>query len=248
MFKGITLAALCAVSIITSCKNNDNNEPQSSNVNVIIGANDFIKVLRNGQNIPAKYASIIDAFGMIRANGSICTATHIGNGIVLTAGHCFEGASATRQNNVPCSNATVDWGYREDKRPYMTSICTTLLARQWGNGLDYTIFKVSPIPSAKVDVDLSGYPVSGTRMTIFSDPLGRPLEWSQVCYLNMTTSSYNTKQENYSCDTEAGSSGSTVLNDDTLKVIGIHWGGSAQASANYAGSIMDIPLREILGR
>ena len=52
----------------------------------IIGTNDLIAVNALATNIPLKYKALVNAFGLMSMS---CTATHIGNGYVLTAGHCF---------------------------------------------------------------------------------------------------------------------------------------------------------------
>src|SRR6187402_1012449 len=74
----------------------------------IIGTNDLTPVKQDGANIPAKYKALVDAFGVLSVG---CTATHLGDGIVISAGHCF-GATSTRKNNVPCTGKTVKWGVR----------------------------------------------------------------------------------------------------------------------------------------
>ena len=48
----------------------------------------------------------------------------------------------------------------------------------------------------------------------------------------------------HQCDTDPGSSGATVLDDTSLKVIGIHDGGIAPW--NYATYLADTPLGEVL--
>ena len=58
-----------------------------------------------------------------------CTATHIGNGIVLSAGHCFW-AEDTLTKDQPCSDTTIDWGVRGDKKAYLTSKCEKVLFEQ----------------------------------------------------------------------------------------------------------------------
>ncbi len=200
----------------------------------------LVGVVMDGANIPAKYRPLVDAFGIISVG---CTGTHVGNGIVLTAGHCFS-APTTRTNNRACpANTTVAWGTRRDKAAYLTSTCTTILAEQLNSnsGIDYAIFKVSPVPPVKVDVDLGARPANGATLTIFGFPQLRPLEWSQTCSL---TASSSMNQFDHDCDTEPGSSGSTILSDATLKVIGIHDG--ASGSLNYGTYLAATPLSELV--
>jgi len=201
----------------------------------IIGNNDLVVVVNDGANIPSKYKPLLDAFGRMSVG---CTATHVGNGIVLTAGHCFNlGAKVT---NKACSG-TVAWGRRADKTAYLTSSCTTILAGEVSGGRDWAIFKVSPVPPVAVEVDLARAP-AGTPLTIFGHPQGRPLEWSTTCSL---ISAGSGGRFNHTCDTEPGNSGSTILDDTTLKVVGIHDG--AIGNQNYGTYISSTPFASLVG-
>lgn len=206
---------------------------------IIIGTNDLVRVAANGSNVPAKYRGFLDGFGRGVFNGALCSATHVGNGIVVSAGHCF-GAGPTRQNNVSCAGGRVEFGYRDGKSPSVSN-CQTILAQQTGNGKDYAIYRVSPTPPVAVPISIDARPGQGTPLTIFSHPGGRPLEWSQTCQVNST----RTTEFQYECDTQGGSSGAAVLRDDTLQVVGLHWG--AVGSRNIATNLGDTPLREFMG-
>jgi V8-like Glu-specific endopeptidase len=149
----------------------------------IIGENDLTPVTSNGANIPAKYAPIINAFGVMSMG---CTATHIGGGLVLSAGHCF-GAPSTRKDNVPCPNVTVKWGVRRDSQAYMTSQCKIVLAEEHSRNRDYSIFRVEPAPETAIEPDLGKRPTVDTEITIFGHPQRRPLEWSKTCPLKLAS-------------------------------------------------------------
>lgn len=213
----------------------------SGSTEKIIGKNDLIPVLRDGANIPEKYALLINAFGKISMG---CTATHIGNGLVLTAGHCFE--ATARRSAKSCDGVSVSWGYRKDKAPFLISQCVAVLAAELNDNRDYAIFKVDKAPTEKVEFDFQTRPKVGTSLTIFGHPQARPLEWSQTCVLETSArGGWGTDQFSHQCDTEPGNSGSTVLDDTSLKVIGIHDGG--RTPWNYATYLIDIPLDEFLG-
>jgi V8-like Glu-specific endopeptidase len=208
----------------------------------IIGDNDLIPVVQDGANIPAKYRPLIDAFGEISMG---CTATHVGDGLVLTAGHCFE-APATRTNNMPCDGTTVDWGVRKDKPKYLTSNCQIVLAAEQSDKRDYAIFRVSPIPPVSVKLDFSRRPAVGTPLTIFGHPQIRPLEWSQICSVQPASNgNFGVDQFSHQCDTEPGSSGSTILSDTSLAVVGIHDGGVVPW--NYGTFLAATPIGEFVG-
>jgi len=212
----------------------------------IIGDNDLTPVLQNGANIPEKYGAMINAFGIMSMG---CTATHIGNGIAITAGHCFQGrVSEERQNNVPCGTSTIiEWGYRKDAPAYLKSKCVTILALEKNKNRDYAIFTLDNIPTASVEVDLSARPVDKTAITIFGFPQKRPLEWSKTCELRPgSIGKWGADMFSHQCDTEPGNSGSTVIDDTTLKIIGIHDGGLAPW--NYGTYLVNTPLQEILNK
>jgi V8-like Glu-specific endopeptidase len=223
--------------------------PNGHQINKVIGKNDLVKVMNDGANIPEKYRPLIDAFGKISMG---CSATHIGNGLVLTAGHCFD-APERRTNNQPCSEFTIAWGLRHDKAAYLTSRCDMILAAETSNDRDYAILRVSPIPPVSVELDLTARPNVDLRITIFGHPQARPLEWSQTCGLRTSEEGgWGRFQFSHQCDTEPGNSGSTVLDDSSLKVIGIHDGGrildpGANMGWNYATFLADTPIREFVG-
>lgn len=207
----------------------------------IIGTNDLVTVLQDGANIPAKYGPLLDAFGRI-SNG--CTATHIGGGLAIAAGHCFR-APSTRRDNIQCPTYSVAWGFRKDDPSYMTSQCQIVLAGEYNRNRDYAIFVVRPIPPVEVAVDYAARPAVGTPITIFGHPRSRPLEWSQLCTVQPASNGgYGVDMFTHQCDTEGGSSGSSILDDRTLKVIGIHDGG--RVPWNYGTFLANTPLAELM--
>jgi V8-like Glu-specific endopeptidase len=207
----------------------------------VIGSNDFVQVLEGGANISPKYRPLIDAFGRISVG---CTATHIGDGIVLTAGHCFSAPSA-RSALARCSRTRVAWGLRADAPSYLTSTCTRVLAAETNDVRDYAIFRVSPIPPVKVGVDFTTRPAIDSTITIFSYPQDRPLEWSQACPLRPASEGgWGRDQFTHRCDTEPGSSGATILSTRTLRVIGIHNGGTS--ASNYGTYLTNTPIAEFV--
>jgi V8-like Glu-specific endopeptidase len=218
---------------------------------VIIGTNDLVSVTAGGANVPAKYRPHIDGIGRLAktaaATKGFCSATHLGNGIAVSAGHCW-GAGTGRQNNVSCTSGStcagnaVQWGTTSGGSSSVSNI-TRILAMQVstsGGRLDYAFFEVSPIPPTSIRVDWSGKAPVGRTLTIFSHPGGRTMEWSTTCPLAKAAST----QITYNCDTEGGSSGASVLDDASLTVQGIHWGGAT--SGNSATYILDTPVREFL--
>jgi V8-like Glu-specific endopeptidase len=218
-----------------------------SSIQKIIGSDDLIAVDETGSNIPEKYRGLIDAFGLISMG---CSATHIGNGIVLTAGHCFW-ASDDVQKDQPCDDTTVAWGVRDGKDAYLTSTCESILFAQRDSiGNDFAIFKVSPVPPVAIGVELEREAAVGDQITIFSHPEELPLRWSQLCSVETPTdSALPPLAMQHKCDTNPGSSGSTILDAGTLKVVAIHDGGrltGASEGMNYGTFITSLEVRNAL--
>lgn len=218
----------------------------------VVGTSDLVPVAADGSNIPAPYRRTLDAFGMMEFDGgrNHCTVTHVGGGVVLTAGHCFD-ATAARTDDVACPvGYSMAWGYRVDRAPYLTSSCDRILAMQHTGDLDYAILRVSPVPAVALRPNLATKPAIGTTITVFSHPAHLPLEWSQTCKVEPVIATdggaAGRSELRHECDTAPASSGATVLDDSTLEVVGIHDG--AWHGANYATYLLDTPLAELLAR
>ena len=219
-----------------------------SDIEKIIGKDDLIAVNAEATNVPAKFKSLVDAFGKL---GMGCTATHIGDGYVLTAGHCFW-AGPTPIENQDCAGAEneIQWGYREGKEPYLTSKCEKIIMAQRTEKMDYALLKVSPVPPVAIKADLYKRAKVGEKVTIFSHPEELPLRWSQSCKIQkVQDADFDPALIHHICDTNPGSSGATIINYYTLKVVGIHDGGKADGNGgglNYGTYIYDTPLRKII--
>ena len=141
----------------------------------------------------------------------------------------------------------------------MVSKCEKIVIAQWSGQNDYAVVKVSPIPPVAIAPDMQRRAATGDTVTIFSHPDGRPLHWSRLCGIE-----YQVHPElpqgsiQHQCDTNPGSSGATIINALTLKVIGIHDGGMAGdvdaedphspvgMGMNYGTYIQNSPLGETL--
>lgn len=222
----------------------------SSSIDKIIGENDLVAVDDNAGNIPLRYKNLVDAVGIISMG---CTATHIGNGFVITAGHCFW-ASEEPVENQPCHGETVSWGVRGQKQAYLVSNCENIVIAQKSDTGDFAIFKVSPIPQAAIIPDLHRRAVIGDILTLFSHPDGLPLQWSNLCQVERAGQDSEVPElppsvMRHQCDTNPGSSGAAILNEFSLKVVGIHNGGyvdEKDQGMNYGTYILDSPLGEKL--
>lgn len=239
--KSLLLAALALVLLETSVV-------RAGEIEKIIGKDDLVAVNSDASNIPAKFRNLVDAFGKL---GMGCTATHIGNGYVLTAGHCFWAGEVPTENE-DCSGAENDihWGVREGKAAYLVSHCDKIIIAQRTPKMDYALLKVSPVPVASVNADWEKRARLGDKVTIFSHPEDLPLRWSKYCRVKkVVDSDFDQDLIHHICDTNPGSSGATIINVFTLKVVGIHDGGKIDdtgSGLNYGTYIYDTPLRHIL--
>ncbi|NDG83582.1 MAG: hypothetical protein EBX52_00920 [Proteobacteria bacterium] len=205
----------------------------------IIGINPLVPIRADGSNLEAGLRSYIDAFGLVAIGDSgSCSGTHLGNGYVLTAGHCFlEDSPATTAANQACPTIKVYWGYRGSPatgspKPMvtLTSQCTRLVYAELTNDRDFAIFQVDQMPKVAVGVALeSGRTPQNTKITIFGYPMGRPLEWSQYCAVTRSSVAgpmFNAASRlAYQCDTQPGNSGSSVMAinaNGVAKVVAVH--------------------------
>jgi V8-like Glu-specific endopeptidase len=213
----------------------------------IIGQNDLVLVNAEATNVPVKFRSVVDAFGIMSMG---CTATHIGQGYVLTAGHCFRANEIPMQNK-SCTGVSIRWGHRSGRSAYMVSNCETIVAAQRNNTEnDFAIIKVSPVPRVSIEVDLRRKALSGDSITIFSHPLEEELQWSKNCTVESILDPMLPQQAlHHKCDTNPGSSGATIINSVTGKIVGIHDGGrltSPGMGMNYGTYMTSINLRRAL--
>ena len=217
-----------------------------NDVQKVIGDDDLTPIEGDGANIPEKYRSLMGAFGRISMG---CTATHVGNGIVVTAGHCFE-APEVRTDGVACPfNAVVEWGFRKDHKPDLVSRCVKMLSYELNDDKDYAIFLVDKAPAAKVRFSPKEQRTESTLfgriVTIFGHPQQRPLEWSKTCEVKPASEgNWGRSEFSHQCDTLPGNSGATVLDDETLEIVGIHGGGIAPW--NYGTFVTETPLAEFM--
>ncbi len=224
----------------------------------IIGENNLVPVKVDGSNLEANLRNVIDAFGLININGQgACSATHLGNGYALSAGHCFldeNNPAAQTATNKDCTTVKVYWGYRGSPKTgnakpliTLTSQCLKVVYAELSKSRDFAIFKVDQAPKAKIAIstDTKRTP-TGTKLTIFGYPQARPLEWSQYCALQPKSvigagAGAVVSEFAHQCDTEPGNSGSSILSITsmgTVKVVGIH-DGASPADYNYGTFMFD---------
>lgn len=206
-----------------------------SDTDRIIDENDLERVY-------AKTGQHVEAIGRMNLG---CTVTHVGRGLVITAGHClasipFKGIAS--KESCESRRYEIKWGVTYSQETgYLTSKCVKVLAMELNQERDYAILRVNPVPPRHLDVDLERSVSEGDLISIFSHPSMRPLEWSRPCTVEGFFTEASGHQFRYACDTEGGSSGASVLNKDG-NIIGIHNFYNSEFNRNGATKISSTPL------
>ncbi len=215
----------------------------------IIGANDLVYVPKNLTNFREDSPSeeLLDSIGLIHSG---CTATHIGNNIIITAGHCVQAKFFNFHKNIPCNKPfSISWGVRESYRGYLNSRCVKIIAAENSIKRDFALIEVDNAPKSLFSLYTGGEPELNQDMTIYSHPMKRPLQWSKKCKnlgrkdLGQWNSNraYYLNRLHYACDTEGGSSGAAVIDPNSYEILAIHNSGIGfRGDMNKATSIKDI--------
>ena len=214
----------------------------------IVDGVDFIRVKEDLSNIPQKFHNAAESIGRLSMG---CTGTHIGDGLVLTAGHCFDALSRIEKNQ-PCPNVKIAWGFRGSRPSSMVSTCQNVIIKQNRPGADYALIEVQPIPANKVEVDLRNLDFNNERATLFSHPRRQPLLWSRYCKLKILDPAPRDPTFLYhQCDTEPGSSGAALILERNLKIVSLHKGGldfGIIGVWNYSTDLRETPIIDIIKR
>ena len=198
---------------------------------------DLHKIIDDNDLLPIKESKetqhITKAMGMMNLG---CTVTHIGQGLAITAGHCFypfKFSGIATDETCASDDYDINWGVTINNDAYMTSDCERIILLEHSSQKDYALFSVDPSPHFAIPIQLDTNDQTNQAITIFSFPQKRPLEWSGWCTIEDFIPFSDKNQFSYSCDTEGGSSGASVLNDQ-LEIIGIHNYYSAELNRNGA--------------
>lgn len=199
----------------------------------IIGEKDLIPVNADGENLPLELRPFISAIGQLNVG---CTATHVGKGFVLTAGHCI--LSSPRASTSNCRHLSVVWGHRANNTALTVSKCLAVKARVATTTQDFALIEVSTPPPTALEIDFESSEIPRAA-TMLSFPRMRPLEWSGDCVMTI----YNNpdlilSKFLHTCDSESGSSGAPLIARDSLKIVGVHGGSSDELNYGTLTSSM----------
>lgn len=168
-----------------------------------------------------------------------CTATHVGRGYFLTAGHCVrESRGFEGRESSPCPYPLA-WG--EDER----AECRVELYR-YDEEQDFALLRIrdpdeaEDIPVAPIDYQFSWEKVRQRPLTVAGYSKGTP-EVDKTCHGRVAAGML----VKHDCTTEPGDSGSALVDHATMHVIGVH-GGALKNGENYGSPIELIPWAESL--
>ena len=207
---------------------------------LVIGSDDRQLVNNAWLAANPRYRDVVDAIGQLVFPGGTCTASYVGGGIALTAGHCVD-APLLGTRNMPCDKFTIQWGFRVDSPPYLTSQCKRILSARQSPPYDYAVLEISPFPRTEIRAVQNAGGTSGVTSpgVMLGHPGGGPLRWSGTCYLPPYASAIA-----HQCDSEPGSSGSLILEEKFLLAIGIHYGHTGALNAGIY--LAHVPIGEIM--
>ena len=203
--------------------------PEFLNAKSIIGSNDFVSVPKTINDFNSEYLSedLLDSIGRMELG---CTVTHIGNRLVITAGHCLKASMFNFVKDRACQKRyPISWGVRGTFPGYLTSRCKRIVAAENSMDRDFAIIEVDYEPRSQFNLSESTLPNQGDMLTIYSHPMKRPLQWSRDCK-NLGRGSrtfYHRNRIQYECDTQGGSSGAAVLGTENNEILAIHNSGTS---------------------
>lgn len=183
-------------------------------------------------------APVTIPFAEAFARFGACTATHVGQGFFLTAGHCVDqqvGFIGFRTR--PCGNPLELHG---------DLVACRVVAYRFDARNDYALLALDQ-PSfaaglAKLPIDY-GFNWPGTKrraLQLFGYSKGI-LRMNPRCVGRWEARSGRVLHD---CDTEGGDSGSALVDLDTGHVIGVHGGALAGNTWNYGYAITQLPWAE----
>jgi V8-like Glu-specific endopeptidase len=221
--------------MITACQpaavlHNANSESKS-----IIDQDSLVEI---DANTPLPHRDLKKEFPAIGRMTGGCTAFHLGDGIVATAGHCLEDL-AENPREVSCHSMDITWGVLAGESNQGRSRCLKVLEYKYDQEADYALIQVDPIPATAVVLERDPRAMKLTAQAmVLGYPKGRALSLSGTCVAH-NGDNPDSQIFRHRCDTLPGNSGSPVLDAQTLEVIGVH-NGDADDRENY-GSYLPTP-------
>ncbi|WP_141733677.1 trypsin-like serine peptidase [Oligoflexus tunisiensis] len=222
--------SLGALVFITACQPSENSKVLS-----IIDQDSLIEI---NEDTPLPHQNLKHDFPAIGRMTGGCTAFHVGEGLVATAGHCLADLAANPVD-VSCHSMDITWGDLAGESHPSRSRCLKVLEYKYDQEADYALIQVDPIPATAVVLERDPRAMNFREQAmVVGYPKGRALSLSGTCEALLNPDP-KAQIFHHRCDTLPGNSGSPVFDAATLEVIGVH-NGDADDSANY-GSYLPGP-------
>lgn len=204
------------------------------------------------QPIPAAVEVLASALYKVEGG---CTATHVGGGYLVTAGHCVINAKGITTTNRAAQSLWV-YGYDiQEQRPTEVGVRAQVITHEYRAGFDSAVLYAESLagqPALPVDYESwsVGGPLrlSGTTQVQIIGLSSSRLGYSSRCNAEASSSVPNGPPTMFlhDCDTEAGDSGAPLLRNG--RVVGIHAGSFREVTdrgpRNYAFPTQQIPWVE----
>ena len=148
------VCALMTSFLLNSCGEVAN----KSRLSVVVGTNDLSYYLEDDR--------ISNSIGHIALG---CTATHIGDGLVITAGHCI--------TDLTCEDEKYDitWNFRSNNFDgQLVSKCAKIVVSENHFNGDYAVLRYETYPEQSLKIDLDQQLQYGDKLTIFLTPTTEP--------------------------------------------------------------------------
>ncbi len=191
---------------------------------------DSLSPVGDGSQLPTQ--ALRDSLAAIGRMTGGCTAFHLGQGLVATAGHCLPKPKQAPKDSA-CSTYNIQWpGQKQPSR------CLHYVAYQFDEKADFALISVDPSPSAQIQISSKDARAdSAVKAMVIGYPKDKALSTSKACETRWDESPEVPKFF-HSCDTLPGHSGSPVLAEHDAHLIGVHDGDANQE--NY-GSFLPPP-------
>lgn len=178
-----------------------------------------------------------DAFALFGA----CTATHVGRGVFLTAGHCVDNQIGLQgYRTAPCPHTL-------RIRDLTQSVSCNVITYRFDKTTDYALLQVTDpavvenLQSIPVDYGMDWRKMGARNVRLYGYS-GEVLRMNESCTAKIEASRDRLIHD---CDTQGGDSGSALVDTISDHIIGVHAGGLRE-SVNYGYPIAQVPWAESL--
>lgn len=206
--------------------------------NQVIGADDRLRLEQLRERSAEREALRTVAPAAAFARFGACTATHIGQGFFLTAGHCIDQQRGFVGFRTQACGSPLELHDR-------TAACR-VVAYRFDAKNDHALLALedaalaASLPKVPVDYGFE-WPRERTREVQLFGYSGGVLRVNLACRASWDARSGRVLHD---CDTEGGDSGSALIDRATRQIIAVHGGAISGQARNYGYAIAQLPWAE----